>query len=42
MKIIFLATVLILSRNNKLPDIEVYEIKDIVTDSTHFLEQNLN
>ena len=36
MKIVFLATVLILSCNNKLPDIKIYEIKDIVTDSTHF------
>tara|TARA_X000000950_G_scaffold261974_1_gene332765 strand:+ start:782 stop:1072 length:291 start_codon:yes stop_codon:yes gene_type:complete len=35
MIIVFLMTLLILSCDNKLPDIKVYEIKDIETDSTH-------
>lgn len=35
MKIIFLITHLILSCDKKLPNIKVYEIKDIGTDSTH-------
>ena len=35
MKIIFLRTLLILSCDKKLPDIKVYELKDIETDSTH-------